>query len=97
MKITIAVLLGCSALGLAACGSDRDEPGSGWKSADGRLDGALAFARCMREHGVDMPDPRVGGEGGGVAVTIDPEQMRSPGFKRAEKACGTPVGKGAKN
>ena len=53
---------------------------------------ALKFARCMREHGVDMPDPRVGGDGGGVAVTIDPAQMNSPAFKRAEKACGTPLG-----
>ena len=57
---------------------------------------ALEFARCMREHGVDMPDPQIGGGGGGVAVTLDPEQMRSPAFKRAEKACGTPLG-GATN
>ena len=53
---------------------------------------ALKFARCMREHGVDMPDPKVGGDGGGIAATLDPEQMNSPAFKRAEKACGSPIG-----
>ena len=58
---------------------------------------ALRFARCMREHGVDMPDPRVGGEGGGVAVTLDREQMSSPAFKRAEKACGTPLARRAQS
>ena len=53
---------------------------------------ALKFARCMREHGIEMPDPQVGGEGGGIAVTLDPDQMNTPAFKRAEKACGTPLG-----
>lgn len=35
---------------------------------------ALQFAKCMREHGVDMPDPVVNdngdGKGGGVAIQI---------------------------
>ena len=57
---------------------------------------ALRFARCMREHGVEMPDPRVA-EGGGMAVTLDPEQMSSPAFKRAEKACGTPLARRAQS
>jgi hypothetical protein len=30
----------------------------------------LAFAECMREHGVDMPDP---GAGGGIAIEVTPE------------------------
>ena len=59
---------------------------------------ALAFSQCMREHGVDMPDPefdgagkvkmRIGGGGG-----PDPE---SPAFREAEEACGNkgPGGKG---
>jgi hypothetical protein len=57
----------------------------------------VAFARCMREHGVDMPDPKVtSGEGGGTLIEVggpgggsgergpNPD---SPTFKRAEKAC----------
>ena len=31
-------------------------------------DAMLAFAQCMREHGVDMPDPQVSGDGQGVIV-----------------------------
>ncbi|HSO54331.1 MAG TPA: hypothetical protein VL330_16685, partial [Actinomycetes bacterium] len=49
-------------------------------------DAMVSFARCMREHGVEMPDPtgdglvmRRGGEGG-----PDPE---SEEFQQAEKAC----------
>ena len=30
-------------------------------------DAALAFARCMREHGIDMPDPQFDDNGGKVA------------------------------
>ena len=46
----------------------------------------LAFARCMREHGVDMPDPTF--QGGRVTMRAggphtDPDTMRA-----ADKACG---------
>jgi hypothetical protein len=49
-----------------------------------------AMAKCMREHGVDMPDPD---ENGGITITrkgkgapdINPD---SPTFKAAQKACG---------
>jgi hypothetical protein len=54
----------------------------------------LEFAQCMREHGIDMPDPQ---QGGGIRIqrnsdgnvtngegVIDPE---SPEFQAAEEAC----------
>jgi hypothetical protein len=54
-------------------------------------DALLAFAKCMREHGVNMPDPKFGqGAGGGVfqfggpGSGIDPQ---SPRFQAAQKAC----------
>jgi len=47
-------------------------------------DALLAFARCMREHGVDLPDPQLSGNGGGQVVAIDPT---TPAFRAAEKAC----------
>jgi hypothetical protein len=64
------------------------------------LDEALKFARCMRSHGVDIPDPQA--EGGGIRIGgpgkqngIDP---RSPAFQDAQKACQSllPRGKGGK-
>jgi hypothetical protein len=53
-------------------------------------DAALAFARCMRQHGVDVPDPTFGNGGivmrrnkqGGTAPDLD-----DPQFKAAQKAC----------
>jgi hypothetical protein len=46
---------------------------------------ALEFARCMREHGVDFPDPQF--EGGGrmtQSMTADPND---PAFQDAQEAC----------
>jgi hypothetical protein len=62
---------------------------------------ALAHSRCMREHGIDFPDPtfdaeggarvRLGSDGGGK---LNPE---NPKFKAAEEACGDLMGKGPSN
>jgi hypothetical protein len=53
---------------------------------------ALEHARCMREHGVDMPDPTFG-EGGRVQMRldggVDPDD---PAFQEAQRECGRPGG-----
>ena len=53
---------------------------------------ALAFTRCMREHGIDLPDPQV--DGGGVQQRLpagaNPE---SPRFRKAEQACASLIRK----
>jgi hypothetical protein len=58
-------------------------------------DRALKFAQCMREHGVDMPDPdfsrggirvQIGGPGSGG---VDPDSQT---FKDAQEACGSAFG-----
>jgi hypothetical protein len=49
----------------------------------------LEFAKCMREHGIDMPDP-VFGEGGRVTQRLTPGRGMSPDdpkFKEAQEAC----------
>jgi hypothetical protein len=62
-------------------------------------DQALAFSRCMREHGIDMPDPNFTGEGRvtmAIGQGIDPDD---PKFAEAQQACGSafgPAGKGGK-
>lgn len=45
-------------------------------------DRALRFARCMREHGVDMPDPSTDGR---MTMRVNPG---SPTFRSAQRACG---------
>jgi hypothetical protein len=52
-------------LALGACGGSNPGDG-GAKGAGGRdkaFEGALKFSKCMREHGIDMPDPQRVGKG----------------------------------
>jgi hypothetical protein len=46
------------------------------------------FAKCMREHGIDMPDPEADG-GGALKKGDGPDRFNpdDPTFKAAEKAC----------
>jgi hypothetical protein len=110
LRLTLAVLgLG---LALAACGGSPDGDRVASLSGDGATgtttgtakdpdkdpqQAALDFARCMREHGVNMPDPevddqgrirvRVGAAGGGERP--DPRKLEA-----AQKACGGLMGGG---
>ena len=61
----ILVAIG-TALVLGACGSSNGDGGSTSATNDGdkAFAGALKFAKCMREHGIDMPDPQRVGNGG---------------------------------
>jgi hypothetical protein len=59
---------------------------------------ALEHARCMREQGIDFPDPQFSAEGGAriqfkAGSDLDPE---SPEFKAAQEECGDLMGPGAK-
>jgi hypothetical protein len=112
LRLALAVLgLG---LALAACGGspdgDRVASLSG-NGATGTTNGtaedadkdpqqaALDFARCMREHGVNMPDPevddqgrirmRVGSDGPGGGARPDPKKLEA-----AQQACGSLMGGG---
>ncbi|HET9007289.1 MAG TPA: hypothetical protein VFQ04_11280, partial [Actinomycetes bacterium] len=98
------VVLGLG-LALAACGGSPDGDRVASLSGDGATgttngtaktpskdpqQAALDFARCMREHGVDMPDPQpAAGGGGGFGFEVrgdDPEETEK--FQEAEEACG---------
>jgi hypothetical protein len=47
---------------------------------------ALKFAKCMRKHGVDMPDPRFEARGG-VLMQMPAGTERDPDLEAAQKAC----------
>jgi hypothetical protein len=47
---------------------------------------ALEFAKCMRKHGVDMPDPTFP-EGGGTLMRVPPGKKGDPKLEEAQKAC----------
>ena len=73
-----------------ADGSEGDSTASTADQGDVDPEDAMVdFARCMREHGVDLPDPQMsgGGAGGGgvmieIGDDIDPEEMEA-----AQEAC----------
>jgi hypothetical protein len=108
------ILLGLGlALPLAACGTppdgDRVASLTGGRATTTTTAGANAtdkdpqqqaieFARCMRQHGVDMPDPEVDDQGrvkvrigpaGGNGRRPDPSKL-----DEAQKACGSLLGGG---
>jgi hypothetical protein len=78
---------GSTGPGVAGQGSSSTPSASASASADVR-EAQLAYARCMREHGIsDFPDPE---PGGGIAIEgepggdLDPD---SPRFQAADEAC----------
>jgi hypothetical protein len=54
----------------------------------------LDFAQCMRDHGIDFPDPQISTDGGGLQVQMGGPglDVDSPGFKEANDTCATQTG-----
>jgi len=80
-----ALLLSTSALALTACGGDPSTNGETAGDRERQMqDAALEYARCMRENGVDMPDPqfRQGGMSMRSPKGVSPAKMRT-----ADQAC----------
>jgi hypothetical protein len=70
-------------------GSSDNDSGGG---SDGRAsneefqDAALEYAQCMREHGIDMPDPEFEGDGGGMTMML-PDGADRDEVEAAEEEC----------
>jgi hypothetical protein len=85
-------------LGVAACGGGKangvaslsgSNKATATTSAGGSHDdrkAALDFARCMRQHGIDLPDPQFSGDNIVQRLPTRAEQ-NSPKFKAAQQAC----------
>jgi hypothetical protein len=80
----LALPIAIGSLALAACGSESAD-GSGSTKADFR-EAALKHARCMREHGIDVPDPKPG-PGGGIQLEMRADGTDKLKVQRAEEAC----------
>jgi hypothetical protein len=94
--LILAALAG--ALTLGACGGSNNDNGPGAAGARGQdkaFEGALKFSRCMREHGVDMPDPKrvgnggisISGPAGGPGKARLARGVPDPKVKTAQAAC----------
>ena len=93
MTRSIPVLLAVAALAvpLGACGGDGGGETSGGSRASDLRDAGLKFARCMRENGIDMPDPKTDENGviiaeGDEGVGLEGGQASSR-FRAAEQEC----------
>jgi hypothetical protein len=87
IRLLVAALLAAGVLTVAACGGDNTTGGnaSGADRESEAREAALNYAQCMREHGVDMPDPTF--EGGGIRQTGPEEQVPKAKLQDAENAC----------
>jgi hypothetical protein len=86
LPIAIAAL-GCG-LAVAACGSSGSTNSGNNVTAQSRLAGAVAFAKCMRSHGVsNFPDPKVGGHGIQILGSNSGINPQSPAFHSAQTSC----------
>ncbi|MEU3738404.1 hypothetical protein AB0E78_15170 [Streptomyces sp. NPDC032198] len=59
--------------------------GSGGSVSQADKDKMLKYARCMRENGFNMPDPKF--EGGGMAAQKIPKGAEAKKMEKAAKAC----------
>ena len=80
--ITLAAVGASTAL--VACGGSEASGDDAQANAE---DAALEYAKCMREHGVDVPDPKPGQGGFGIQIqSSDPRENQN--FQDAQDACG---------
>jgi hypothetical protein len=67
----------------AVTGAASPSPGASGNPEDAMLD----FAQCMRDNGVDMPDPQTGGGGVRIGIGENGIDPQSETFQAAQQAC----------
>jgi hypothetical protein len=89
-----ALIAGCAGAGaapsgVATLGSPSPEPGTSDAPASSQdpEEAVLAYAECMRENGVDMPDPQVGANGE-ISMSIGGNGLDRAAMQAAQEACG---------
>lgn len=87
MKRLIPAVLLIGALAAAGCAGRGEATGSQNEAAD-REEALLAFTECMREQGVDLPDPQTGeGERGLRIVHPESSGVGREELDKAREAC----------
>ena len=80
-SLIAAALLTVAALSLAGCGPD--EPGSTAAPTQNTNDQMVKFAQCMRQQGIDIPDP----QGGKLDITVSGGADTKAKFDAALQVC----------
>jgi hypothetical protein len=99
LRLLAAVIVLPLAFGACATGAGADDGVASLSSPDVAAasatpgastnpeDAMLEFAQCMRDNGVDMPDPQTGGGGVRIAIGQNGIDPRSEEFQAAQEAC----------
>ena len=75
-------------MAITACGSSDPTNSSSGPAANTKFAGALAFAKCMRSHGVpNFPDPKVSGNSIQILGPSSGISVQSPAFQSAQTSC----------
>ncbi|HEY3185981.1 MAG TPA: hypothetical protein VGJ70_00810, partial [Solirubrobacteraceae bacterium] len=82
--LLVAAVAGALAIG--ACGGGGGGSGGAKSQQDKAFAGALKFAKCMRDHGIDMPDPQRTA-GGGIKQTMNGKPGSKAAMQAAQNAC----------
>jgi hypothetical protein len=82
--LLLTLPLATASLALAACGDDSSSS-AGDSQAEFR-EAALDYAKCMRENGVDVPDPQFEGDGG-MLMRGPRSGADGPAVRQAEEEC----------
>jgi hypothetical protein len=89
IRMIVLALAATTSLAVAGCGKAGDPSVSGTGTAKGpdaaTKKALLQFAQCMRDHGIDMPDPNF--SGGRVTMQSKAKNMSPEKAKAAEQAC----------
>ncbi len=94
-KTTGRILAACAvAVAVAACGSSSastvtSSAAGGGTSTTARYQARLNLAKCLRSHGINVPDPSPNGgvAGGGAGGGIFRQARANPNFQTALQAC----------
>ena len=87
MKIVPLLVALAATLSLVACGAEEDpsKPAAAQTQEAKNRKAMLDFARCMRQQGVDMPDPQF--NGGRVTQRMKGDPKNPEKVQQAEQAC----------
>lgn len=97
-RATVLAAIPLFLLGISACSSSGTDGGGsgaspsaagGTPSEDDLQDAFINYAQCMRDEGIDMPDPEVNGSSGIVTVPGGEEggSFDQEAFETADKKC----------